>query len=216
MDPVFGVKFFGALFAIMNPLTNLPIFLSLTEGMDTAAQRRTALRVLFYSAVMCAVVAVAGRQILDLFNISIDAFRVAGGVVLAGIALNLLNGHAATSHKTTDAEHSASRDLGADDVAFFPLTFPMIVGPGSITTLIVFLHEAGSVANYIAYAAVVAAVLAMLGLTFYFAGDLDKRLSLTLRAIITRIMGMLLLAIAIAMLAQGLLKLLPGLAAASS
>jgi multiple antibiotic resistance protein len=215
MDPVFGIKFFGALFAIMNPLTNLPIFLSLTGGMDLAEQRRTALQVLLYSTVMCAIVAVAGQQILNFFTISIDAFRVAGGVVLAGIAINLLNGHGASSHRTTTTEHEASKDLNDHDVAFFPLTFPMIVGPGSITTLIVFLHQASGVRNYLAYAAVVAVVLGLLGLTFYFAGDLDKRLSLTLRAIMTRVMGMILLAIAIGMLAEGLLKLLPGLGAAA-
>ena len=140
------------------------------------------------------------------------AFRTAGGVVLTGIALSLLNGERGSSHKGSPREVKARETLGDQDVAFYPLTFPIIVGPGSITTLIVFLHEAQNPGNYVAYVAVVAAVLAMLGLAFYYSTSIDRRLGLTLRSMMTRIMGMILLAIAIGMLAEGLVKLLPGLA----
>lgn len=211
MDTVFAVKFLGALFAIMNPLTNLPIFLSLTDGLTVAEQRRTALQVLFYAATMSAIVAIGGLQILNFFAITVDDFRVAGGVVVAGIALHMLNGESSPSHAGSAGEKPHME--AADNVAFYPMTFPMIVGPGTIATLVVFLQQADTPADRIAFAAILAAVLLMIGGTFYFAATIGARLSRTLRTIMSRLMGMILLAIAIDMIVAGLLKLLPGLAA---
>lgn len=208
MDHSFAITFFGALFAIMNPLVNLPLFLALTRGYTPAEQRRAGLSVTFYSAVMCAVVALTGPQMLRFFGITVDDFRVAGGLVLAGIAFGMLNGGGNAAHEGAPGEgvHSPR-----ESVAFYPLTFPMVVGPGTITTLIVFLREATTPADRIAYVAVVAAILAMLGLVLYFAAAIGGRLSATLRVIMSRLMGMILLAIAIGMLVTGLRTLLPGL-----
>jgi MarC family membrane protein len=127
MDAAYGIKLFGALFAIMNPLVNLPIFLSLTEALTPAQQRRTALQVMLYTTVMCAVVAVAGQQILGFFGISVEDFRVAGGVVLGGIALHMLSGGGNPMHEGSSREQAHQNDL--ESVAFYPMTFPMLVGP---------------------------------------------------------------------------------------
>lgn len=210
MDHIFAIKFFGAMFAIMNPLTNLPIFLSLTEGLDIAQQRRVARQVIVYSAILCAIIAVVGQQILDLFGIDINSFRIAGGMVLAGIGWNMLNGQHSTSHAGTRAEREQQANV--ENVAFYPMAFPMLVGPGTMTALLVFLHQANSMTNYIAYAAVVVLILAMLAVALYFAGTIGTHLSQTLRVIMTRIMGMILLAIAVQMIVEGLTKLFPGLA----
>jgi multiple antibiotic resistance protein len=88
----------------------------------------------------------------------------------------------------------------------------MIVGPGSIATLVVFLQQADGLADHAVYAAVLAAVLAMIGVTLYFAAMIGARLSRTLRTIMSRLMGMILLAISIEMIVAGAVKLLPGLA----
>ena len=210
MDPAFGIKFFGALFAIMNPLINLPIFLSMTSGYSVAEQRRTALMILLYAAIMCAVVAVGGNQVLAFFGISVDDFRVAGGIVLAGIALNMLNGQSSTSH--TGSEQERPHLEAAENIAFYPMTFPMIVGPGTITTIVIFLGQAGNAADRLTYGLVVGAVLLMLGIVLWFAADIGRHLSQTLRTIMSRLMGMILLAISVEMMAAGLVKLLPGLA----
>ena len=92
MDLTLLVKALGAFFAIMNPFVNLPLFLSLTAGQEPAQQRRTAWRTTLFSALMCAVVAVSGSALLRFFGISIDDFRVAGGLVLLTIALGMLSG----------------------------------------------------------------------------------------------------------------------------
>jgi multiple antibiotic resistance protein len=212
MDHAFAIKFFGALFAIMNPLSILPIFLGLTTGADVAAQRRLAYQATLYAAIMCIVIAVLGQQILDLFGIDIDSFRVAGGIVLGGIGWTMLNGQDHTSHTGTSEERRQQAEV--ENIAFYPMAFPMMVGPGTISALLVFVHQADSVADYAAYAVVVVIVLAMVGIVLHFAGAIGAHLSQTLRVIMTRIMGMILLAIAVQMVGAGLLELLPGLAAA--
>lgn len=140
MDTEFAIKFFGALFAIMNPVSNLPIFLATTEGASTATQRAIALRVALFSLIMGGVFAVSGSAVLSLFGISIDDFRTAGGLVLLLIALNMLQGDGHSSHQGSEDEQDAFPD--ASSVAFYPLTFPMIIGPGTIATLILFAGQA--------------------------------------------------------------------------
>lgn len=210
MHASFGFTFFGALFAIMNPLVTLPLFLSLTASQSPADQRRTALAVTLYAAVMCAVVALAGQMILDFFGIGVDDFRVAGGLVLAGIALNMLSGAGNPAHEGSRAEAAHAQSVSS--VAFYPLTFPMVVGPGTITTVLVFAQQASTPTQNVAYALVVTAMLALLGLVLWFAPVIGMHLSATLRVIMSRLMGMILLAISVAMMAAGIRALFPGLA----
>lgn len=209
MDAAYGIKYFGALFAIMNPLVNLPIFLSLTNGMPLDEQRRTALQVTAYSVIVCAVVGIGGQQILTFFGITVDDFRVAGGVVLAGIALHMLNGKGSPAHEGSAQEQPHLE--ATENIAFYPMTFPMIVGPGAITTLVIFLQQAKSGVDYFTYAVATGAILAMLGVTLWFSAAIGRRLSATLRVIMQRLMGMILLAIAVEMIAAGVKALLPGL-----
>lgn len=210
MSDGFAISMFGALFAVMNPFVNLPIFLSMTDGQSAADQRKTAVETIFYTSVMCAVVAFFGAFVLKFFGISIDSFRVAGGFVLAQIGLNMLNGKSNHSHHGTDSEQSAQASLNS--IAFYPMTFPMLVGPGTITTLIVFANKAHTPPTMISYAIVVGTVLALLAVVLFFAGAIGTYLTQTMRVIMTRIMGMILIAIAVQMLAEGVIALLPGLA----
>lgn len=210
MDHISAIKLFGALFAIMNPFVNLPVFLGLTDGASAAVQRQVALKVGLFSAIMGGVIALAGGQILTLFGISVDDFRVAGGLVLLLIALNMLHGENNSSHHGTDDEQAGFPDPAS--IAFYPLTFPIIVGPGTITTLIVFAGQVNGLSDGIIYGAVFALCLAMLTVVLYFAGFLGGYLSDTARVIMSRLMGMILAAIAVDMLGAGLRVLLPGLA----
>ena len=131
MDLTLLVKALGAFFAIMNPFVNLPLFLSLTAGQEPAQQRRTAWRTTLFSALMCAVVAVSGSALLRFFGISLDDFRVAGGLVLLTIALGMLSGRGASAHEGSKTEKARAADYAvANDVAFYPMTFPIIVVPG--------------------------------------------------------------------------------------
>lgn len=213
MDHISAIKLFGALFAIMNPFVNLPVFLGLTDGTPKALQQRVALKVGLFSAIMGGTIAVAGGQILALFGISVNDFRVAGGLVLLLIALNMLHGEQSPSHHGSSEEQDGYGDAAA--IAFYPLTFPIIVGPGTITTLIVFAGQVNDVADAAIFGLVFALCLGLLTVVLYFAGVLGGFLGDTARVIMSRLMGMILAAIAVDMLATGLRSLLPGLAAAT-
>lgn len=210
MDTELFARALGALFAIMNPFVALPIFLSLTGGSDEATVRRVALATTIYVAIMCVVVAVAGDAILDFFGITIDDFRVAGGLMLLLIGLGMLQGKENTAHQGTPAERVSVEET--ERVAFYPLAFPMIVGPGTITTLLIFTSEARVAGEYLAVGLATALVVVALGVVLWFASAFGHYMSQTLRIVTTRLMGMILAAIAVGMMAAGLKALLPGLA----
>ncbi|MEO0567871.1 MAG: MarC family protein [Pseudomonadota bacterium] len=213
MDSMELTKAFGAFFAIMNPFVNLPIFLALTSGFTVAQQRTLSVKVTVFSAIMCAVILVAGNQIIGFFGITVDQFRIAGGVVLASIAWNMLQGQSISSHHGSQKEQDHQQDLSA--LTFYPITFPMIVGPGSIATLIIYAGHGTSISHLASLGAVVGAVLVILFATLFFASIFSKVLSDTMRVIMTRLMGMILLAISVEMLVAGLTAVFPALSTGS-
>jgi multiple antibiotic resistance protein len=210
MDSTLTVGFFGALFAIMNPITNLPVFLSVTEGLTPTDQRKVATKVALYCLILGGAFAAIGNQALGLFGISVDDLRVAGGLVVLMIGLNMLSGNQSTTHHGTEDEKQSYPE--PDTVAFYPLAFPILVGPGTITTLILYAHHITKPVDAMLYAGVFLVVLLLLFVTFWNASALAKRLSTNARVIMSRFMGMILSAIAISMIADGLKVLLPGLA----
>lgn len=202
------VKAFAALFAIMNPFVALPMFLSLTDSYKPALQRKTGLRTALYSAILAAIILVAGSAVLTFFSINVNDFRIAGGIVLLMIGLGMLNGTGSSAHAGTasEQEHQATQT----DIAFYPMAFPMIVGPGTITTLIL-LAGSGNLSAYLSVAAALALVVTMLGMVLFFASNIGHHLSQKLRVVMTRLMGMILAAIAVQMMVAGILAVFPGL-----
>ncbi len=210
MDAAVFVKAFAALFAIMNPFVALPMFLSLTSGFDSAQQRRAGLRTAGYSAVLAAVILVSGSMVLSFFGVSVDDFRIAGGIVLLMIGLGMLNGAGSTAHTGTAAEQEHHAQV--NDPTFYPMAFPMIVGPGTITTLVLLAGSNATPAGYLTIGVALVAVLAILAVVLYFSAAIGHHLSQTLRTVMTRLMGMILAAIAVEMLVAGLTAVFPGLA----
>ncbi|MFV0298638.1 MAG: MarC family protein [Hyphomicrobiaceae bacterium] len=210
MDTTELVKVFGAFFAIMNPFVNLPMFLALTSGFSVGEQRILAAKITIYSAVMCLVILIAGQKIIGFFGITVDQFRIAGGVVLAHISWSMLSGGQITSHQGTQREQVSMQEL--ESMAFYPITFPMIVGPGTIATIIIFTGQTSSWSGLMMVAGVLAVILVMLFVVLFFSSSIGKLLSDTMRVITTRLMGMILLAISVSMIVAGLKVVLPGLA----
>lgn len=213
MDYTELMKAFGAFFAIMNPFVNLPIFLSLTDKYVVSEQRALAIKITIYCAVMCVIILIAGNSIIGFFGITIDEFRIAGGGVLAHIAWMMLNGQPITSHHGSAGEEG---QLGNSmSLAFYPITFPVIVGPGTIATLIIASGHADGMPWFFEVVALVGVVVAINFVVLYFASDIGRVLSQTMRVITTRLMGMILLAISVEMIVAGLKGVLPILAQAS-
>lgn len=209
MDLSLFAASFAGLFAIMNPFVALPLFLSFSEGEPAAKQRRWALRVALYSAVLGTVILLTGTAVLGFFGVSVDDFRIAGGVVLLTIGLGMLNGG---SHAHTGTRAEQAQQAQQEDPTFYPMTFPMLVGPGTITTLVVLAGRADGAGGYAAIAAALLTVVVILGIVLFFAANIGRHLSETLRVIMTRLMGMILAAMAVQMIVRGALAVFPVLA----
>ncbi|MEK6361985.1 MAG: NAAT family transporter, partial [Burkholderia cenocepacia] len=159
-DLTFSIKVFAALFAIMNPIANIPVFLSLTEGAADGVRRKVALTAAIGVTVGCIVSAVAGGAILHVFGLTIDDFRLAGGLLVLLIALSML--HGAPSRQHAPGADEGADPAAADSVAIYPLTIPLLVGPGTIATMIVLGHGAVATGQEFAFALGLAAFLVLL------------------------------------------------------
>lgn len=209
MDIAFLVKVLGGFFAIMNPFVALPMFLSLTSDYDPKRQRAAAVRVAAYCLLMASIIMVSGTAILGFFGVGVNDFRIAGGIVLLMIALGMLNGgSAAHSGSPREQQHQAAH-AAQSDVSFYPMTFPMMVGPGTITTIIVFTGQAQGMTGYAAVAVALLVVIALLFGVLWFAAAIGHHMSQTLQVIMTRLMGMILAAIAVEMVIAGLQGSIP-------
>jgi multiple antibiotic resistance protein len=201
------LKFAAALFAIMNPFGNIAIFLSVTADRDAD---RGKIAVMTATAVLITLVvaAVLGQQILDLFGISVGSFRIAGGIIILILALSMLHAQPSTVHHS-HAEVEAGKTK--DNPAIFPLAIPVIAGPGSMATVILYSQHAQGALGWATIGAVIVVMSAVLLVALYAADRVASFLGTTGIKVLTRLMGMVLAAIAIEMIAGGLVELFPQL-----
>jgi multiple antibiotic resistance protein len=208
IDFSFSVKVFSALFAIMNPIANIPVFLSLTEGVSDTGKRRIAAVTFVGVTIGCLISVTAGEAILRVFGVTIADFRLAGGLLVLLIALDMLHGSSSAQHSPRQSELDNS---DADqDVAVFPLTMPLLVGPGTIATLIVFGHTATEEGKVVSLLVGLAAFLVLLAMALFSAPRIGRFLSPKVTAITKRLMGMILAAIAVEMMTTSLSALIKG------
>ncbi len=192
---------FTTMFIILDPPGLAPVFIALTQGM-TAAQRRTiAIRACIVSAVLMILFLFLGEAVLGFIGISMDAFRIAGGILLFLTALDMLFQRRQARREDSAAEGQAEHH---DDPSVFPLALPLIVGPGAITTIILLAGEAQGAADVGAIAAVLMAVLLITFLSFLAAPAIERILGKTGLNIVTRVLGMLLAALAVQFVLDGL------------
>ncbi|NHK28082.1 NAAT family transporter [Parvularcula flava] len=202
MDVEFFTRFLAAMFAIMNPLVVMPIFLSMTEDYDNAYRRRIAFQAATTILAASIVVALAGQPILDFFGISINAFRIAGGILLFQIALTMISGVRHEGHAGTDREKRMQEEI--DNPAVYPLAIPMSVGPGTITTLILFSQQAAVNGAYIELYAVIFIMAALMCVGLLIVPFVNHVVSYTARTVSIRIMGIILAAMATEMIITGI------------
>lgn len=210
IDLAFAVKVFAALFAIMNPIANIPVFLSLTEGASDVDRRSVAITVSIGVAIGCVVSAVAGSAVLHAFGLTVDDFRLAGGLLVLLIAISMVHGSSSSQHTPTGSESDAITEL--QSVAVYPLTTPLLVGPGTIATLVVFGQTAFASGKEVALAIGLIGFLALLTLALLSAPFIGHYLSPRVTAITKRLMGMILAAIAVQMMVASLQAFFPAAA----
>ena len=189
---------FTAVFVIVNPLSGLFTFMSMTSGYTNKAKNIYSKKSILLAMGMALFFAVAGSLVLKLFSIDINALRIAGGIILISVGFNMMT--AKVNPLVSSAEISESTDR---DFWVFPIAIPLLCGPGTISTVI--LITGGREILEIA-AALVAIVLvfAIAYLMFRSSETIGKRISLTGMLVITRLLGLLLSAIAVGMIMGGL------------
>ncbi len=202
MEPItFFIYAFTSIFIIVNPISGILTFISVTEGMTEAEKMDTARRSVIIACILAIVFAFAGEVILMLFSITVDSLRVAGGILLFLIAIDMLHGRVSRESVTPEEIKDASR---REDVSVFPLATPLLTGPGAITTIIVIIRTGRT---WELKALTLLAILLTFILSYLilrFADKINKILGITVSLVITRIMGLLLGAIAVDFISTGI------------
>ncbi len=201
-----------ALLAIVNPIGVVPFFIHFTEGFSAAQRRRTVHVAAFSAFVVIAVSALAGLRIIEFFSISLASFQVGGGMLLLLSALQMLNAQPAETRSEDITEGSDKADAGAS-IAIVPLTIPLLTGPATISTMVIYAQKTAhwwQLGVLVGYGVVIGLSV---WLTLNLAGAIARILGRTGINVMTRLMGLILAAIAIEVMADGLMKLFPVLAA---
>ncbi|MDR8523908.1 MULTISPECIES: YchE family NAAT transporter [Shewanella] len=206
MDLTLYVKFFLGLIAIINPFGLLPVFVSLTSHQTEAERNHTGKVANFAVVVILLVTIFAGQHILNMFSISLSAFRIAGGTLIAIIAMSMLQGKLGEVKRNKEEDREAS---GMESVAVVPLALPLMAGPGAISSVIVSAAEHNSLENLIGMSITVV-LFGLLSFTlFRMAPIIFKILGNTGINVITRLMGLLMLSIGIEVIAAGVKGFFP-------
>jgi multiple antibiotic resistance protein len=192
---------FTTMFIIMDPPGLVPVFIALTQGMSAEQRRAIAVRACIVAGVLMILFLFVGEAVLGFIGISMDAFRIAGGILLFLTALDMLFQRRQARRAYNAAEGQAEHQ---DDPSVFPLALPLIVGPGAITTIILLAGNATSAADFGAIAGVLMAVLLITFLAFLVAPTIERALGKTGLNIVTRVLGMLLAALAVQFVLDGL------------
>lgn len=197
------------LFAIVDPVGVIPIFLLATRGFSSEQSHKAAWVSALTVWLVLVVFTLMGEPILKFFGIRIEAFSVAGGLLLLMLALSMLQAHISPLKQTPDEAMEAEEK---EAVGAVPLGIPLLAGPGAITHIIVAAGAApGDIMNQAALLIPVSLVALSVWLSFRAAPAIAKRLGKTGIHVVTRLMGLIIAAISIEMIARGLAGLFPGL-----
>ncbi len=198
------------LLAIVNPLACVPFFIHYTQGFNRAQRQRTILISSFTAFAVIAASALLGLQILEFFGISLASFQVGGGMLLLTSALSMLNAQPAEARANADEVQSAEAKaaVGAS-IAVVPLTIPLLTGPATMSTVVIYAEKAKTffqMGSLVGYGVVIGLATA---LCFSLAAPIARVLGQTGINVMTRLMGLILAALAVEVMADGLHKLFP-------
>ncbi|MBP3125130.1 MarC family protein [Thalassospira sp. ER-Se-21-Dark] len=226
------IPVFVTLFVIIDPLGLVPVFIVLTQGTSAAHRRRMAIRACLTSFFLLAAFALIGEGLLGIFGIHMPAFRIAGGTLLFLIALEMLfekrsqkrNQRAEQVHQELEEDHEAEKpkakpkaspaksnsdvtipDDEADDVSIFPMSIPFLSGPGAIASVMLLMGKfEDNIAMQASVIGVVAVVMVIAFVFFLLANVVAKRLSPTVATVVSRLLGMILAALAVQFIIDGI------------
>ena len=203
MEFEFLLTSFVALFIIIDPIGLTPVFIAITQGMDDTLRRKVALRSVLVSAFFISLFIAGGETVLGFIGISMPAFRIAGGILLFLTALDML-----FQRRSKRRENQTEQEL-IDDPSVFPLAIPLIIGPGAIATVILIAGAKPGLVGVASTVLVTASVLLTVFVFFSAASRVEKLLGKTGIDVLTRLLGMLLAALSVQFVIEGLVEFFP-------
>ena len=200
------ISAFVTFFVVIDPPGCAPIFASLTEGTSASHQRRMAYRSTMVATGVLLFFALLGEPLLNALGISLDAFRIAGGIMLFLIAIDMVfeKRTERRENRAKGVAEGAGGHLEAEDISVFPMGIPMIAGPGTIASVMLLTARSSGWAETFVVLGALAAVLLMTLGALLAAGPLMKKLGRNLEAMITRILGVILAALAAQFVIDGI------------
>lgn len=200
------LKFFVALLAIVNPVGTIPIFINMTASQDKATRNKNGSMASISMGAILLVVLFSGETILNFFGISEGSFRVGGGILILLMAISMLNAKMSNVKQTKEEEiDSADRE----SVAVVPLGTPLLAGPGAISTVILYAQRYTSAVHYIYLFGVILLLVCLTALLFRLAPAISNLIGKTGINIVTRLMGLIMAAMGVEFIANGLKHLFP-------
>jgi len=200
------ITYFTTMFAITNPLGNTGIFIGMTSSLSTSQQRKVALQSAFASFVILVLVTLFGKEVLDLFGIQIYAFHMAGGLIILVMGMHMLQSKKESvqcDDMTEKAEHHRHAE-STESIAVVPMALPLIAGPGAMTSVIIQASKMPTLSGKLLIIAVNAGLCVIIALFLLFSSYIQRLLGEAGIRVVTKVMGMILVAMAIMMMGDGI------------
>ena len=204
------ISAFVTLFVVIDPPGCAPIFASLTKGASAAQRRAMAYRAVTVAGLILVLFALFGEALLSALHIDLDSFRIAGGVMLFIIAIDMV-----FEKRTQRREERAEKIIATpevEDISIFPMAMPMIAGPGSIASVMLLMSQNDGLDRALMIFVALLGVLALTLVALLAAGPIMRVLGVKAEAVITRLLGVLLAALAAQFVVDGLRASFPSLA----
>jgi multiple antibiotic resistance protein len=206
----FALVAFSSLIVIINPVMVTSVFITLTANATPRAKRAIIQKTTIIAFLVLLVFAISGTLVFKFFSITIGAFQIAGGIILFSVAMGMLH---ATASRTKQTPEEMDEAMSRDDIAVVPLAIPIVSGPGAITTVIVLSGEARAIPSMaILFLAIVVAMVIVFAM-LRNAARIQRYLGPSGLNITTRLMGLVLAAIAVQFVIRGVESVLPEIAA---
>lgn len=198
MDTAFLITAFATLFVVIDPIGLAPVFIALTQGAEARHRRAVALRACIVAAGILSLFAFLGEAVLEFIGISMAAFRISGGILLFLTALDML------FERRSKRREDQAEEEESPDPSVFPIAIPLIAGPGAIASVILLMGQTSDVVGVVSVLGVMLTVLLMVLALFLSAGLIERALGKTGITVVSRLLGMLLAALSIQFVLDGL------------
>ena len=200
----FALLAFTSFFTLINPLGSMPVFMSMTSGLETKERNKTAKKASIVAFIIIVAFAFSGQLLFDFFGISVNSLRIVGGVIFFLMGMDMLQARLVKVKFNKEDEESGVIDEYVDDIAITPLAIPMICGPGAITNAIVLMEDAATFDKKVILILVIFIVILITYIVYYSSSKIIKVLGETGNKVMMRLMGLIVMVIAVEFFFMGL------------